>query len=47
MHKNFNGEIDFKKSEEEPHDLLKTIKYDPRNVRGLKKILPKANYEKE
>ena len=47
VHKNYNGEINVKKSEEPQHDLLKTIKYDPRNIRGLKKILPKANYEKE
>ena len=28
-------------------ELLKTIKYNPRDLKGLKNILPKANYEEE
>jgi len=26
---------------------LKTIKYNPKDLRGLKNILPKANYEED
>ena len=26
-------------------ELLKTIKYNPRDLKGLKNILPKSNYE--
>lgn len=28
-------------------ELLKTIKYNPRDLKGLKNILPKANYEED
>jgi hypothetical protein len=27
--------------------LLKTIKYNPKDLKGLKNFLPKANYEEE
>lgn len=27
--------------------MLKTIKYNPRDLKGLKNILPKANYEEQ
>lgn len=33
--------------ENECDELLKTIKYNPRDLKGLKNILPKANYEEE
>ena len=32
---------------EETDELLKTIKYNPRDLKGLKNILPKSNYEEE
>ena len=34
------GEDDF-------DELLKTIKFNPKDLRGLKNILPKANYEED
>lgn len=35
----------------DPHDecdeLLQTLKFNPKDLKGLKKILPKSNYEDE
>lgn len=28
-------------------ELLKTIKYNPRDLKALKNMLPKANYEED
>lgn len=45
IQRRFNGEI-VNNTEDHEHDpLLKTIKYNPKDLRGLKNILPKANYE--
>ena len=46
VRKHFSGELAGTEENEEDFDeLLKTIKYNPRDLKGLKHILPKANYE--
>jgi hypothetical protein len=44
VHKNFKGELETQIKEDEHDELLKTIKYNPKDLRGLKNILPKSNY---
>jgi len=45
VHKNYKGSIDSEaKEESNPDPLLQTIKYNPRDLKGLKNNLPKANY---
>ena len=47
VQKRYNGEIVTNSTENDCDELLKTIKYNPKDLKGLKKILPKANYEDE
>lgn len=48
VHKHYKGTIDAEEREEYSSDpLLQTIKYNPKNLKGLKNILPKANYEEK
>lgn len=43
--KNYKGDIELEAREQFSSDcLLKTIKYNPKDLKGLKNILPKANY---
>jgi hypothetical protein len=45
VHKYYKGEIEFEAKEQSHSDaLLQTIKYNPKDLKGLKNILPKANY---
>lgn len=45
VEKHYKGDIDLEGGEESASDcLLKTIKYNPKDLKGLKNILPKANY---
>ena len=48
VQRHFKGEID-NDSPELPNDdfLLQTIKFNPKDLKGLKNNLPKANYEGE
>ena len=34
-------------AQEECDELLQTLKYNPKDLKGLKKILPKSNYDDE
>lgn len=45
VQKKYNGEIVIDDTNNDCDELLKTIKYNPRDLKGLKNILPKANYE--
>ena len=45
VQKKYNGQILVEDDETGGDELLKTIKYNPRDLKGLKNILPKANYE--
>ena len=48
VHKHYKGAIETEANEECNVDpLLQTIKYNPRDLKGLKNILPKANYIQE
>lgn len=48
VHKYYKGTIDVEENEEANTDaLLQTIKYNPKDLKGLKNILPKANYIQE
>ena len=48
VHKSYKGEIDVEANEEQNTDtLLQTIKYNPKDLKGLKHILPKSNYIQE
>lgn len=48
VHKHYNGHIETEINEESHMDpLLQTIKYNPKDLKGLKNILPKSNYIKE
>ena len=47
VQKRYNGEIITNDTSNDCDELLKTIKYNPHDLRGLKKILPKSNYEEE
>jgi hypothetical protein len=48
VHKYFKGEIEVAVQEYAHSDaLLQTIKYNPKDLKGLKNILPKANYVTE
>ena len=45
VHKYYKGEIEVQVRENEHNDaLLQTIKYNPKDLKGLKNILPRANY---
>ena len=45
VHKNFKGDLgNYTEKMQECDELLKTIKYNPRDLKGLKNILPKSNY---
>lgn len=46
VHKNYKGDLgNITEKMEDCDELLKTIKYNPKDLRGLKLNLPKANYE--
>ena len=45
VHKYYKGEIDIAAEAEEDDFLLKTLKVNHANLRSIKQILPKANYE--
>lgn len=48
VHKHYKGTLDSEANDECNHDpLLQTIKYNPRDLKNLKNILPKANYIQE
>ena len=45
VHKYYKGLIEVEVKEQSHSDaLLQTIKYNPKDLKGLKNILPKANY---
>lgn len=44
VEKNYKGEIELEPREDNSDCLLQTIKYNPKDIKGLKKNLPKANY---
>lgn len=45
VRKHYNAELQAENSNEDDFDeLLQTIKYNPKDLKGLKNILPKANY---
>lgn len=46
VHRKYNGEINVD-PHEEVDPLLQTLKYNPKDLKGLKKILPKSNYDDE
>ena len=47
--KHFKGATDnaHEDAEDDFDPLLQTIKYNPKDLKGLKNILPKANYEED
>lgn len=48
VHKHYKGSLETEVTEECNVDpLLQTIKYNPRDLKGLKNNLPKANYIQE
>lgn len=48
VHKYYKGYIENGgHAEEDMDELLKTIKYNPKDLKGLKNFLPKANYEED
>jgi hypothetical protein len=48
VRKHYEGKLEQTAENEDDFDeLLKTIKYNPKDLRGLKNILPKANYEED
>lgn len=44
VQKKFNGQIVLEDEDNGCDQLLKTIKYNPKDLKGLKNILPKSNY---
>ena len=48
IHKHYKGDIETEAHDEaDPDPLLQTIKFNPRDLKVLKKNLPKANYIQE
>ena len=47
VRKHYCGELVGEEEEDDFDELLKTIKYNPRDLKGLKNFLPKANYEED
>lgn len=48
VRKHYDGKLEASGEHEEDMDeLLKTIKYNPRDLKALKNMLPKANYEED
>ena len=45
--KNYPGTIKMVERKSQQANLLKTIKYDPRDIKGLGAKLPKAKYQQE